>query len=313
MKNELKLFERKYFRLVEEHGVAAIPYKHVIDKILNVCREMSSQVKVNTRIKFDIPNEILKDIDIVDDLSVIVTLYNLTGDYESKGTGLVKVTDLGRRTAKGTISKATIEITAYCYTDYNLGLTQLYDKSVLCSLYHELNHLCDIVNDRKKSNIMHRTIQSVNIADNEDDTITGNKDIDDFFIDLIYRLYSESEFNALTASVYGDLSAIKSKRKNINDDILKTRAYEKYVEFRDNFNSKFRSLRDYDDGNSLRRYLTSKKIKIACGSTEVSFLDSFKKRTIFLIKRLFKKIMFVADKYYMDDEFEYPKSLKIEM
>ena len=225
MDNYLKEQENKTIRLVEERGVAAFPYKAVIKGIVDYCCRSCAGLKPGENREFTIPDSLTKKIAFVENLSIIVKVEDGTNFANSSGGGAInqKYSD---QIINGKYSEATIEIEGYSY--YGV----LYERTIYNSLCHELNHLYEAWKELLRTNSMW-LYASKNCKANPHITCFSSQELNRFLNQMIYRLFSESEMNAIIAGVYGDLAGFKSVRSNFHQDIKRTQAYKIYAAITD--------------------------------------------------------------------------------
>lgn len=300
--NEIKEVKNKVFKLVEERGVAAFPYKNVVSEIFEFIKKQCNVVSdVEGEREIEIPYELTNKIDFIDNLVIKVKIVNSTHEntiYKS-GSGITKF-DMNDKFVNGKISWVEIILTCYCFYGY------LMERTVYNSFYHELNHCYDAYMDLKNNGYHKRwntQLEKSNIKINN--IFTEEKD-NELFELILYRLFSETEFNALVSSVYGDLQGMKSIRQNFQHDIKLTQAYYlwKYI------GTYYKALFNKIDENNI------KNIKYIFNTYNINInpygnsIDSFKKeiirKTTYLLNDLIKKIGKTASLYY-DVQEEKPK------
>ena len=295
--------ERKTNRLVEERGLAAIPHREVVNKILQFCQIRCSILKNGQTVKFTVPYQIVKSIDIVEKLNIEVTITDATEDNSANGSGRVFLKEpIGWE--KNKFKEATIIINAFSYN----GI--LYERTILSSLYHELNHLYDFWNDYKNNCDLKRTVKTIKKTGKSISCqVTNNTQINQIISEIVYRLFSETELNALIANTYGDLQGINSKRKMFQEDVAKTKAYVIYRGIKIKLNDIKKEITNTPNGvDNLRTYLRSCTIFLnPYSNSDADYLKEFFRKVAFLLKRLYKGIGRVSSLYYDTDEFEYPK------
>ena len=303
----LESVERKTNLLVEERSLAAIPNRTIVNKILEFCQIKASLLKNGDEVSFMIPEQITKRIDIVNDLKIKVSITDATSDNSLNGSGYVKIDKLvGFENNK--IECAEIILKGYSYN----GI--LYDRTIISSLYHELNHLYDFWNDLKKTGNIKRSTKSITkIGDRSDCVITDDKGVDDFIYGIIYRLYSETELNALIANIYGDLQSINSKRNDFQKDITKTKSYIIYSVIKNNLSAlKKVMLSDESRIDKLKKFLDDNGIQLnPYGNSKADYIKEFIRKTAYLLKKLYKGMGRVASLYYDTNEFQKPDNNKI--
>ena len=298
----LNSIEKKTNSLVEERGLAAIPHKEVVNKILNYCQKQTCDLKAGDYKSFVVPHQIVKTIDIVENLEIEVNITDVTEDHSFNGSGMVSLKNhVGWNNNK--IDYAKIVIKAYSYN----GI--LFDRTILSSLYHELNHLYDMWHDLSKTGNLSRIGKSLKkTGDIRRCVITNDDDTNSLIYEIVYRLFSETELNALISNVYGDLQGMKSIRKDFGGDLKKTKAYMIYNVLKKKLSSIYQEIsRDEQQIIKLRTYLETNGIFLnPYGYSERAYLKEFVRKTTYLLRRLYKGIGRVASLYYDTIEFEYP-------
>lgn len=305
----LEDIERKVIRLVEERGVAASKYNIVVDKIIKYCEEYVRNSRYAV-MEFSIPKDITKGIDFIDNVGVNVKVSERKDGFYMTGGGGAK-TRYMEKIIDGKLAWAEINIDGYSYNH------SLFKKTLLTSLYHEINHVyeCykDVVKNKKVSDEGVEFGESPRYTKSSlrggkalgyETPILSNKEDNFLLKKIFYRLFSETELNALIASVYGNLKGIGSKRKNFRNDMKCTKAYTVYTEIKDNYVRLFNSIND-DNIGILKRFLSDCDIKINPYSwTTDGVKKELKRKTGWLLMRLFRGIGRAASLYYDNDEIE---------
>lgn len=193
--------------LKEERGVGAAPYRKQISNICNyVAAYVYENKKPNVDLEFEVPLSLTKSISMFSELHIECTV---TDDINAKFGGSAPVSAFPFITKKygAYDTPQTIRITSYANNNV------LDKRTFIGTLYHELNHKIDALYHKFNSN--------------KETNPNGFTDVvcDMFFKKIVYRLFSNSEINALAASVYGDLLAIDSCPENYQNDIKQTEAY----------------------------------------------------------------------------------------
>ena len=294
--------ERKAIRLVEERGVAAFPYRTVCKEIINYCKDYIAGMEPGDECSFQIPYLITRKIDFVDRLIIKVNVKDGENYPDLSGGGKI-VLQIDDKIVDGKYEKGTINIYGFSY--YGV----LYDVTILNSLYHELNHFYEAWKELNRTGSMslyaHQATKGnieVNIFDNDNYNY--------WLTTICYRLFAETEFNALISSVYGDLEGINSKRENFSEDIKKTQAYYNYENMKTALPYIMREFkkepelifRFYKILNHYGIYLNP-YTKDAFG-----LMKEFNRRTKYLLKCLIRGIGRAASLYY--DAQEVPKDKK---
>lgn len=303
----LESVEKKTNRLVEERGVAAVPHREVVKKILTFCQVKASQLKNGETITFTVPQQIVSPIDIVTDFEIKVTVTDASEDNSKNGSGSVELeSPIGF--TNGKFDKATININGYSYDGV------LYDRTILSSLYHELNHLYDFWNDAKETNSLKRSVKSVGRAGTEVPcNVTSDSLINRLIETITYRLLSETERNALVANVYGDLQGIGSKRERFHIDVMQTKAYVNYLIISNNLRLLRNSILKEPNGiKNLRDYMKQCGIELnPYDESDNAYLKEYIRKVTHILKGLYKDIGRAASVYYDNIEFERPSKGKL--
>ena len=160
--------------------------------------------------------------------------------------------------------------------------------------------------DLKSNGYYHRFIKQgkkSNISIN----IFNDYMLDNLFRIILYRLFCETEFNALVSSVFGDLEGLHSKRENFKQDINNTQAYYYYHLISKNYKSLYKNIND-ENVKKIKQLFMEYGIHLNPynNSTE-SFIKELSRKTNFLLKQLIKNIGRVASVYYDTKEVEIPK------
>ena len=87
--------ERKTNLLVEERGFASTPYRKTINKILKFCQIRCNQLKPGESVRFEIPETITREVDIISNLRIYVTVADKSITSDVHGGGSVEVQDVG--------------------------------------------------------------------------------------------------------------------------------------------------------------------------------------------------------------------------
>lgn len=294
--------ENKVIRLVEERGVAASPYTHAIkticDFVENYCHTMETDEKKTIKI----PNELTEKIDFIKDLTLEVTItnsssFNVLGN---SGGGISNFEPYEDKIIDNKLSKTLIEINCYAYRGYFLKNT-FYN-----SLYHEINHCYEAYQDLKKNGYYKRFTGQVKKSNVKVDDIFDDYTDNELFRQILYRLFSETEFNAIVSSVYGNLKGLDSKRENFKRDIVSTQAYYTYNLISKNYKSLYKKIND-NNVSKIKQLLENVGIHLnPYGNSTESYVKELSRKTNFLLKQLFKQIGKVASLYYDNKETSVP-------
>lgn len=306
--SQLTSEEKRVVSLVEERGVYAFKYGSIMKKI---CDFISKSLNYNTPVvsgfykqypmlKFnvDVPETILNNIDIFESLSIEVEMWNIItnddieGDLYGQGAGNYKLNQYDRLTSTGKLPSTTIKVSGFAVNG------KVVEHTIITSLYHEINHAADNYNRLKKYG-------NINLFDeymdkNFPDIVklrNSNNTIESAIGTIVYRLWINSEKNALVTSVYSDLKSMKSLRSNFVRDMQKTKAYQIYKQIKDVFLPEVVNINDSD----VDAYKTILKIPSSI-NTKNGFVDYFTKKTNFLLGDLLKRTGKTATLYYDENE-----------
>lgn len=300
MNKVLKEQENKIVRLVEERGVAAFPYRTVLQHILAWCQTQTVDMKPGDSKTFMVPKELTSKIDFVQNLDIEVFVRDGENYAYNSGGGQLAVT-WGDKIANGKYNYGKIFIQAFSYYG------NIYERTILNSLNHELNHFYEAWKELTTTNSM-RLFAKQSTKANPNITC-----LEDSFNEkanqIIYRLYCESELNALIAGVYGELAGFKSTRQNFKKHLQYVQAYYLYG----------RMYMDLDDlifyfqhmhPEHVRPFIWElKKLGIELNpyyKNDQGYIKEFGRRTKFLLKMLLRGIGKVASLYY--DSIEVPEN-----
>lgn len=295
--------------LKEERGVGAAPYRKQISNICNyVAAYVYENKKPNVDLKFEVPLSLTKSISMFSELHIECTV---TDDINAKLGGSAPVSAFPFITKKygAYDTPQTIRITSYANNNV------LDKRTFIGTLYHELNHKIDALYHKFNSNKETNPNGFTDVSRQGFALKNLNKikfpDVvcDMFFKKIVYRLFSNSEINALAASVYGDLLAIDSCPENYQNDIKQTEAYKEYFYIKNNF--EVLNVLPLEDYKILQKTLAS-TILYPSGLTDKDGVNIFKRRFITIVGQRLNKLLHmigkVASFYYdskrQDDEWK---------
>ena len=303
--NDIIENENKVIRLVEERGVAASPYTQAIKTICDFVENYCHTMQIDEEKTIIIPFELTEKIDFIKDLTIEVTITN------SNSLSVLTVSGGGSSNLKpyedeiidNKLSEALIKIHCYAYRGYFAKYT-FYN-----SLYHEINHCYDAYQDLKKNGYYKRFIGQVKKSNIKVDDIFDDYTDNELFRRILYRLFSETEFNALISSVYGDLDGFDSKREDFKQHIKLTQAYNFYDLISKNYMSLYKKINDKNI-NKVKQLLENHGIHLnPYGNSTESYVKELSRKTNFLLKQLFKQIGKVASLYYDNKETTVPPEI----
>jgi hypothetical protein len=214
--------------LSEERGVAAGKYGKVCEEIVDYCNSVvSTTPKMSVEFKgvtydyrITVPSELTEKIDFIEDLDLKIYLKPVE---DSSFTGGGQTTFKRSKHFNGREPDSKLEpLTIIVYGDYgNSGVVR---RTVLNSLYHELNHCYDAWS-RKESRYGSKLLDNLVNGNREASRVfSHDQNANTYFNTLFYRLFIPTELNAMCSGVYGDLRGFNANRENFRDDIKRTQA-----------------------------------------------------------------------------------------
>lgn len=285
--------EKQMIQLFEERGVAASPYKKELDNIALYIRGYIKQYVQQygyQKITFSVPQEKTSLISFIKDLEIVVNAQYSSNPCSGSGKFEPKPNQkFSYNTVSQTLLNTRIIINCYYGNDGKVWL-----RSVLTSLYHELNHAYDMwinINNEKDFNRFNQSGAKSNLGYNimQKYSVIGY---------CVYRLFSETEYNALVASVFGDLQGMDSQYENFQQDYKKTKAYEVYDDIKQNLWIELQSL-TLEETKQLLKLLKDNKISIILKKDALpSFRKGFWDKANSLLSELLHDIGRTASYYY---------------
>ena len=274
-------------RLVEERGVSGCPYKKEIDAIVQWLAEATkdwfSSHPLDEKFQIDIPNNLSQKVDF---LPIKINAIISYTDQLFTGGGRTRISFNENRE----IDSALIELNGYC-NQYG-GLIR---RTILGTLYHEINHLYDAYYaslGRDKNRFYNSALRGQIMSDGS------------ILHMITYRLFSETELNALVVSVFGDLEGMNSERQNFARDICMTQAYQVYYLILQEYRDAIDDLR-YEESGVLLKQLLARGVKFKVPiHTLGDFKKALKQKTSFCLKKLIKNIGRAASLWYDKKEAE---------
>ena len=299
---EIIELENKVIRLVEERGVAGNPYAPQINEIYyfveQYCHSLSPLFKERS---IKIPKELTEKINFIKNLEIKVTIENTRDKsiFNNTGGGEATFNLVDDTIIDGKLNSGKISLFAYAYKGSIIGRT-FYN-----SLYHEINHYYEAYNDLMKNGYYKRYKNQL-IKSNVISNIFSDPNYNNLFNLILYRLFSETEFNALVASVYGDLEGFHSKRENFHEDIKKTQAYYIYQLISKNFRDLYKQIND-ENIKDIKDIFNIYNIHLnPYGNSTETFKKELSRKTKFLLNQLIKNIGRTASLYYDNQETTIP-------
>lgn len=290
-----KEYLEKEEHIQEERGVGVAPY---IESIKSICNYASSYVKENKKygqdLNFEIPLSYTKSLQMFSELHIKCII---SDDANKKFGGNASISSFPNISKKYGKFLTPQEICISAFANGNI----LDRRSFIGTLYHELNHKIDelkhLSNDKERKSDVYlqgEVLQSLRKTDFPDEICKT------LMVEIVYRLFSSTEFNALVSSVFGDLSAIKSERKSYRDDIKTTDAYKVYSFIKKHLDL----LNDIPIENYKRlQKLLKNTILYPKGRGSFSETELFKKKFISITLQRLEKLLHMIGKtasYYYD-------------
>lgn len=302
MIKELHEFENKNNLILERGAVAAFPY---MGTLKNICKYIQQYIYNNEPVvdssanyiswNFIIPNLLTRNIDFFKELKMDVTVfYNPNGDRYSGHGGCTAYKNpnqyitTDRKWERG-------EIFLFCCCD---GSRRLFERTFYYTAIHELNHKYEELKNALSDNSNRIFYDGTTLRElAQKETFSHIAQVDKFVKDILYRLFSSSEVNALVSGTYGDLLSMNSERKNFIKDREKLISFNMYEYFKNNL-----YLLDYlsdEDWEHLRDFLDAYRQNISRSSYGLeSFKNKFYKKVNFYLRKIYNGIIRAAFLYY---------------
>ena len=291
-------------RLVETRGVAGFKWRGPITAIINYIKQQGKEYfdkmsgvgnNSNAYLTFDIPKDLTDKIDFIEDFKISVVLRPPEKGERGGRCETLKASEI---TEDGKLGWARISIRGW----FELGVVQT--DALLGTLYHEINHAydhyCSLMSVWDGNE---RYLKSVDKAGSISlDTLTPFEN--SILNSICYRLFSETEFNAVVASVYGDLENMDSELVNFRNDFERTQGYGIYKSIDDNYKIVFNSIKK-SDILTIFGILRSRGVKFKYDKTNIaSIRKELIRKVRFLLNKLFWKMSRTASLYYENKEEE---------
>lgn len=302
MIKELHEFESKKNLMLERGAVAAFPY---MGTLKNICKYIQQYIYNNkptidstsnyTSWEFTIPKYLTRNIGFFKELIIDVTVYiNPNGDRYSGHGGCTSYKNPSQyitTDGKWEIGK----IFLFCCCDEN---RKLFERTFFHTAIHELNHKYEELKNALSDNSNRVFYDSATLRElAQKETFSYIPEVDKFIKDILYRLFSSSEANALVSATYGDLLSMNSERKNFIKDREELLPFNMYKYFKNNL-----YVLDYlsdDDWEHLRGFLDFYGQNISRASYGLeSFKNKFYKKVNFCLKKIYNGIIRAAFLYY---------------
>lgn len=309
--NDILEIENKVIKLVEERGVAPFPYKNIISFIVEYIKKETNLNKPTATVgekKLYIPYEITSKIDFIDNLNIEVYVEYTTDEKKLSNSG-GGVTHFSTRPkmVNGKLDNITIVID--CLSMYGY----LLERTLYNSLYHEIHHAYEAYLDLKKNGYYKRWLNQVKKSNINVTDIFNNNEDNNLFNIILYRLFSETEFNALISGLYGDLRGFHSIRQNFQKDVKNTQAYYIYYLISQNYKALYAKINDSNISKVKNLLVDHGIILNPYNNSTASYVKELSRKTNYLLKDLIKGIGRAASLYYDNQEEKFPdKNIKIQ-
>lgn len=322
--------EGKVINIVEERGLAGLKYS-------KVCGEMIEYIKkyaylhipndyITERYYFNngkdikdlhvwiydilVPDYITEKIDFIEKLNFHIILKRvIMENAEDKMYEYLRVAGSGSNTSNkhdilnkdNQLKNSGIEIVCYMIND------DFIDSTFKVSFFHEINHAYEnykrLLNYQKNSNLKEKNLyyklSNINYI-GKVKLLDSSNAYDLAMGEILYRLWTDSERNALITHIYGDLESMKSKRENFSKDLKKSSAYKIYFNLKNNCIPLINSL---NDSELWQKYMQILGLKYNYMNKDIdAFKRSFIKRSNILLNSLFHNIGKAASLYYDQSE-----------
>lgn len=164
---------------------------YILDKKSNILEDIISFILRKKMTTFEVPKNLTRNISFIKELKIKIVINDC--EYSNGAAEVDNEVDL----VDDKLSRAIIYI--------ELSRNEKSRKQKLYSiLYHEVNHLFEIYKDLLKNDNIDR-FSKVAKRSVDDLIVFGNEQLDEAFTNLIYRLFSETEINAMISGLYGEL------------------------------------------------------------------------------------------------------------
>lgn len=296
-----KNYEEHCLILAEARGVAGFKWRGPITAIINYIKQrgieyfnkLSGTDDGNANLNFDIPKSLTDKIDFINDFKITV---KLRSPEKGERGGSCDTRKASIITDDGKLGWARITLQGWL----KMGVVQT--DALFGTLYHEINHAydhyCSLMNVWNGNERYGKSSMKADDISLNDLTSLENGILNE----ICYRLFSETEFNALVASVYGDLENMNSERVNFRNDFKRTQGYETYKIIEDNYKIVFNSIKD-PDILTIFGILQSRGVKFKYDKTNiVSIRKELIRKVRFLLEKLIWKMARAASLYYENKE-----------
>lgn len=285
--------EGKVINIVEERGLSGLKYSKVCGEMIEYIKKYAYSYIPNNCIteKYYFNNG--KD---VKDLHVWIYEY-----LRNAGSGSNTSNKYDTINKDNQLKNGEIEIVCYMIND------EFIDSTFKVSFFHEINHAYEnykrLLNYQKNSDLKEKNLyyklNNINYI-GKTKLFNSSNEYDLAMGEILYRLWTDSERNALATHIYGDLDSMKSKKENFSKDLKKSSAYEIYFNLKNNCIPLINSL---NDNELWQKYMQILGFKYNYMNKDIdAFKKSFIKRSNILLNSLFHNIGKVASLYYDQSE-----------
>ena len=269
--------------LVEERGIAGAPWNNELNNIAQWIRKyvkMHFVAGEHDKIEFGVPQEMLKSFYFFREIEI--SGISFLGDEFNTGGGKTELAKLGHLDFDADLANFTsCKIAIYCFHD---GTGKVYLHSILISLFHEFNHAYEYYMRLNKERCYSGIVAQIRKASPIDGL--GNA----FINDLIYRLFSDTERNALVNNFYGELCGKNIDRKKFSQVLPTLLMYGFYEELNNRYEIEIDNLSP-EECNVIYKEFRSRGISLNLKKTTVSsFKKAFKQKTKMYLGDLIRRM-----------------------
>lgn len=313
MGNLSLIYENREKKLFEERGVGAFRYNNVIKLIVDYVDEyihsheskdspyftMNNEVYPTWHIN-NLPENIINKLDIFNNIKFRIRIIDNGELVKYSGEGYSEIgKHISLNKENNKLDNAVIGVTGYSYMGH------LFRRTLYNTLYHELNHYYEyykrLIKGENNEVYFFKSLTNNSI----DELNFSSWEINRFIRMVLYRLYNNSEFNAMISGSYGDMVNGGTSREHWREDINKIQGYIIFKQILKNFDI-FNQM-DKEDWEKLMHfcnYFTNNGYgDYYIRSNNVNqFKKSFIKKTRFKLDKLHKNILKVMTLFYDTDE-----------
>lgn len=299
--------EDKNNLIFEAGGIGFSDYIPEIYRIvLYVAAYISKYPSENKKWNIDIPKAYTKSFKNFDDLSIHVIVEDVGEKLVKIGSGDSKLNAFPMASIENGKFVEPENINIQCYSNGN----KLYEKTLMSILIHELNHKAEELGREKRFELNPMQINAQTYEFLDSTKLSDDENLNKYILNLFYVLFDNSELNAFSASVYGDLKGMQSKRENFKKDIRKTHAYSWFYTLSKGMH--LLSTNDKVFWTNLQQAISLSTIKHKGHYKTVGeFRTWFINRSQQLLDKFYKKILTTAGYYYATQEDQEKGGIKI--